>query len=319
MNIRSMSTNFQYFKDTVMIDSVSYDVFGFTETRLDAGISPLYTLPGYVMFTNDRNRYGGGVAVYVSLRYTGCKVDEFNQMETFIESVGVEVKWNSRMFIFICIYRPPQGNVNDFINALNDILTIAKDKNYNEIFILGDINLNLLQHNNDIIQDLVNLMSSYSLFPLTTLPTRVTDTSATLIDHIWSTFVENNVGNYVIKTDITDHFPVVSLFECSNTPSPPTFITKRTFTQEALHTFSSALSHKNWSEVIDCTCPNDSYNLFYDNFKIIFDNCFPNKTIKINTKHNRSPHITPALKKSIREKHRLEKLAYKWPLTFREQ
>ena len=34
---------------------------------------------------------------------------------------------------------------------------------------------------------------------------------------------------------------------------------------------------------------------------------------------NRSPHITPALKKSITEKHRLEKLAYKWPLTFREQ
>ena len=86
-----------------------------------------------------------------------------------------------------------------------------------------------------------------------------------------------------------------------------------------MHTFNSALSHRNWSEVINCTCPNNSYNLFYDNFKIIFDNCFPNKTIKINTKHNRSPHITPALKKSIREKHRLEKLAYKWPLTFREQ
>ena len=44
-----------------------------------------------------------------------------------------------------------------------------------------------------------------------------------------------------------------------------------------------------------------------------------NKTIKINTKLNRSPHITPALKKSIREKHQLEKLSYKWPLTFREQ
>ena len=47
---------------------------------------------------------------------------------------------------------------------LNEILTIAKDRNYNDIFILGDINLNLLQHNDDIIQDLINLMYSYSLF-----------------------------------------------------------------------------------------------------------------------------------------------------------
>ena len=230
MNIRSISTNFQYFKDTVLSGSVTYDVLGFTETRLDADISPLYTLPTYEMYTNDRNRYGGGVAVYVSKRFSGYKVDECNRMETFIESVGVEVKCNSKLFIFICIYRPPQGNVNDFLNTLNEILTNAKDKNYNEIFIFGDINLNLLQHNDNTIQDLINLMYSYSLFPLTTLPTRITDTSATIIDHIWSTYVENNVGNYVIKTDITDHFPVVSLFKCSSTQVSPTFITKRTFT-----------------------------------------------------------------------------------------
>ena len=31
-----------------------------------------------------------------------------------------------------------------------------------------------------------------------------------------------------------------------------------------------------------------------------------------------SPHVTPALKNSIREKHRLERLAKKWPLTYRE-
>ena len=91
------------------------------------------------MFTNDRNRYGGGVAVYVSNRYTGCKVDECNWMEIFIESVGVEVKCNGKMFIFICIYWPPQGNVKYFFNAHNEILTIAKDRNYNEIFFLGDI------------------------------------------------------------------------------------------------------------------------------------------------------------------------------------
>ena len=53
------------------------------------------------------------------------------------------------MFIFICIYRAALGNINNFLSALTHILTLAKDINYNEIFILGDINLNLLQNNDD--------------------------------------------------------------------------------------------------------------------------------------------------------------------------
>ncbi len=103
LNIRSMSTNFQYFKETVLSDNITYDVLGFTETRLDAGISPLYTLPSYEMFTSDRNRFGGGVALYVSNRYTSSKVNEYNRMETFIESVGVEANFNGKVFISMYI------------------------------------------------------------------------------------------------------------------------------------------------------------------------------------------------------------------------
>lgn len=318
LNIRSMSTNFQYFKDTVLCNNITFDVLGFTETRLDGDISTLYTLPAYEMFTKNRNRYGGGVAVYVSSKYTSCLVNEYSRMESFIESVGVEMKVNGKKFLSICIYRPPQGNINDFLNFLNGILNIIKNQNYNEIFIFGDLNLNLLNNDDDNIQELSNTMYSYSLFPLTTLPTRVTATSATLIDHIWSTYIENNVGNYVIKADITDHFPSVSLFKCSSTAPPPTFIRKRSFTQDALEKFSTELSNINWSHVFNCDCPNKSYDLFFDKLKIVFDSCFPGKVFRIHNKNNRSPHITPALKKSIREKHRLEKLAYKWPLTYRE-
>ena len=77
---------------------------------------------------------------------------------------------------------------------------------------MGVFNLDLLQYKNDKVQELINLMYGYSLFPLTIQPTRVTSTSATLIDHNWSPKVENNTTNYTIKTDITDHFPVVSVF-----------------------------------------------------------------------------------------------------------
>lgn len=69
----------------MLSDNVTYDVVGLTETRLDADILILYALSSYKMFTNDRNRYGGGMAVYVSSRYTGCTVNVYSRMETFFK------------------------------------------------------------------------------------------------------------------------------------------------------------------------------------------------------------------------------------------
>ena len=51
----------------------------------------------------------------------------------------------------------------------------------------------------------------------------------------------------------------------------------------------------------------------------MYDTCFPEKKIRINRKSEHSPHIPSALLNSIKEKNRLEKLAYKWPLTYKEQ
>lgn len=70
---------------------------------------------------------------------------------------------------------------------------------------------------------------------------------------------------------------------------------------------------------MNCSCPNESYNLFHNTFKDCFNSCFPVKRIKLINKNKRSPHITPALIKSIKEKNRLERLSYKWPLTFKAQ
>lgn len=36
---------------------------------------------------------------------------------------------------FICVYRPPQCNINHFYNALTEILVIVKDKNYSNVFL----------------------------------------------------------------------------------------------------------------------------------------------------------------------------------------
>ena len=125
----------------------------------------------------------------------------------------------TEFFLYICIYRPPQSNIKDFYESLTEILTFINDKSYHAIFLFGDFNLDLLQQN-DYIQEFINLMYNYSLFPLTTLPIRIIPTSATLIDHIWSSLVEHNLANYIIKTDVTDHYPVLSILNVTNPNNP---------------------------------------------------------------------------------------------------
>ena len=63
---------------------------------------------------------------------------------------------------------------------------------------MGDFNLNLLHYNeNSNCHEFLDLMLSHSFVPLTKKPTRVTDSTSTLIDNI---FV-NNLTN--ITTGIT--------------------------------------------------------------------------------------------------------------------
>ena len=189
-------------------------------------------------------------------------------------------------------------------------------KKYVGVFVFGDFNLNLLKCNDNNLSEYVNLMYSFSLFQLINKPTRVTNTSATIIDHTWSTLFEENISNNVILTDISDHFPTVSQFRLHCAESKPQFIYKRSFSTVTIESFVNNLSLINWQPVLSSSCCNNAYDIFYEQFKNVYDRIFPLNKIRLNNKNQLSPYITPALKRSIREKHRLERLSKKWPLTY---
>ena len=54
-------------------------------------------------------------------------IPEFSRLEPFIEIIGIEAKFNGKTYLFICIYRPPQSNINNFFNALFEIFVVVKD------------------------------------------------------------------------------------------------------------------------------------------------------------------------------------------------
>ena len=56
--------------------------------------------------------------------------------------------------------------------------------------------------------DFMEIFTAYGFFPMISLPTRLTDTTATLIDNIWTNNVAAESGSGLVTVRISDHLPV---------------------------------------------------------------------------------------------------------------
>ena len=108
-----------------------------------------------------------------------------------------------------CIYRSPNTNIDDFLFYYIDFLNKFKGKT---LYICGDFNIDLMKYNEHAsTSKFLDMLYSFDLYPLVIKPTRITDQSATLIDNIFTNDVNNNMDNYVLIDDITDHLPVATV------------------------------------------------------------------------------------------------------------
>jgi hypothetical protein len=102
-----------------------------------------------------------------------------------LEAVCLEItKPQSRPFIVTTIYRPSNATAELFDHLEKLIKQIDENK---EMYILGDLNCNLLQEKSLFNIPTKKLDSLYELYQLTQLinePTRITITTTSLIDHV---------------------------------------------------------------------------------------------------------------------------------------
>ena len=97
-------------------------------------------------------------------------------------------------------YRPPNAT-SSWIDLLEEELSAAQTSGL-EIILMGDINIDLHISSNDKWLQLIQL---FDLTLLVTDFTRITSSTATIIDHIYSS---NIVECFIPSYAISDHFPV---------------------------------------------------------------------------------------------------------------
>ena len=127
--------------------------------------------------------------MYIKENLSYISGNDLNLMNDHFETVFIDIKhdiFNSSKNIIIgTIYRPPNTNINIFLENLVEILLCMKTEN-KLIYLLGEFNLNLLNANTpQLTSDFLDTLYSFSFIPTINKPTRVKKESATLIDNIF--------------------------------------------------------------------------------------------------------------------------------------
>ena len=86
------------------------------------------------------------------------------------------------------VYRPPGKDVSTFTSFMLDILNIVETENVT-VCIMGDYNINLLNIDNHLpTAEFLETMYSHGFYPLINKPTRIKNTTSTLIDNIFTNY-----------------------------------------------------------------------------------------------------------------------------------
>ena len=164
-----------------------------------------------------------------------------------------------------------------FVDDLGRTLTTINGKA--SCILAGDMNIDIIKFENEGTMNYLATLFSYRFLPHITLPSRITNFSATCIDHIFVRIADNkriktgNVASGLLFNDITDHLPCFILIKCRN------YITKndrpqtRVFGDKNCKCFIESMQTENWQALY--TSDVDWYTTFIIMIKHKFETCFP--------------------------------------------
>lgn len=312
-NVRSFNSNGRIFETWLSYLSTAPKFVILTETWNLFETEQLCSLDGYESFHTYRESHGhsrggpgGGVSVFFKDNFIGEKIESLSYCSSTIESCVCRVVVNNCNVVIIGIYRPPAGRIDDFLVALEDILTNDIIRQAPVVYVTGDINLDLSNQSNRDVCNYVNLFYSLNYLPTITRPTRFANTdqsdSCSNLDHIWTNSLTNFISG-IILYDMTDHLPT---FLCQNhisfhTNDEKICIKTRPFSDENLHALNNDLINTDWNAIF-----NPDIHQFCRNFMSHIDKLyvknFPLKIKYISQKRLNKPWIDADLKKMINKK-----------------
>ena len=294
-NIRSFSANSDSMFCLLKLYDLVPDVICLTETWFSKDYTqPITGFNAVHTIRSDRN--SGGVSIYIKESLGFEKISQFSFQNDNIEVCSVKIKIDSRFWIYICIYRPQNGNLENFVNHLDEILNSNLCRNKN-IILAGDLNINILK-NDPSHTSFLNLMKSQHFLPKISKPTRFSPTpgiSPSLLDHIWVNSTDLFKSG-IIPSDFTDHCPTfISIPLFSIEPKEDLVkLTFRPYSDENFNLLAQHVTDFDWDSAFSGDT-NSDFKIFIEKLNSLYCRCFPQKIKYVSRKKIQKPWITPRL------------------------
>ena len=282
-------------------------IFGLSETRLNSTVDDsLLSIDNYSILRKDAcSPLHTGLAIYVH-----DSIAEFVTRRPDLESDIVECMWLVRMpksppLLIAFIYRNPASQTSwydSFTSMLDDV-----PLNLTNLYLLGDFNVDLSKEKNVTWDSIITL---FGLNQMVKTPTRVTTSSSTLIDHIYTTTPDLVESVSVPPLSVSDHFPVccqISTKVPKQRQKQHTSILYRSMKNFHMGSFCHDLHLAPFHHVYNFSEPDEALSCWYSLFLPILNKHAPLREKRV--KHtNSSPWITQDIIKamSLRDKLKAE-------------
>ena len=325
LNIRSLHKSIDFFREEIETYS-NFDVLSFNETnctltKLPNGVIDVILENFHEPILQDPIRKtgrGGGLALYINKKV--CDQEQIESFRPNFEGDGDpngefqflkihNCKSSNKTKLLVNVYRSPSRNVEKFTELLDNVLRSLDRHSRKHIVFTGDFNVDLVKYEHDTAgQNIIAAFEKYGFVQLVSRPTRVTDHSATLIDHVYTNDILNTTSCHVLTVNISDHLATLTTLRLNNQSNRSARASSREtsdyqsayrkFNVTAHAEFKRMIESETWSEVYSMSSANDQYKKFEETYTKLYDNAYPLKRPAQRRKNERrdpKPWILPWL------------------------
>jgi len=238
-----------------LLNRAAVSVIAVTETWLNKSTADSLHIPGYSFVACCRkDKLGGGVGFLVANGINYKIIDIPLQINSdVIECLFIDILLDGKHVLMGAIYRPPNNKIEDFSDELEKILTCNVLQKYKRMFLAGDFNIDLLKFDShQPTRQFFDLLASHYLLPTICRPTRITETSATLIDNIFTNVYSDCEKSGIICSDLSDHLPIIisCYLNTKVTKTKTKHVYRRCYSPDAIKNFKDMLTEVDWQDIV---------------------------------------------------------------------
>ena len=281
-NVRSIAAKYENLAALLTELNHNFQLIGVSETKIniDKDCVTNISIPGYNFFSQPSQQNAGGVGFYIKNEIEFHIRDDLSTTTNDFECLWIEVHNKARNIVCAVVYRHPQSyfdNFTDYFYAAVDKIS----KEFKISILLGDFNLDLLNFEiHERTEQFINTLDTYCFQSHIIKPTRITNHSATLIDHIYFNSLEHHTVSGNLLWDISDHLPnflIINELTCSS--YKPT-IYKREYSSYKEEGLLAEVQSVNWEEVVPAEADVEQlFDSFHNKLTEIVDKHVPLKRV----------------------------------------